>query len=90
MDANTIKLPSSVLETEDYSSPMEEGEDRDKITPEVGDPVTFTVKGTVQSISGGKCAVHIAFIDGKRLEDAPDEETDMRSKAKAADQGDES
>lgn len=86
----TLTLPAECLATRDYSSPTPEGEDAEMIQPEQGDPVTFTVKGTVQSISGGNATVQIAFVNDERPEStegeaAEPDESDMRDAAEAAD-----
>lgn len=42
------------------------GDDEEKITPSVGDPVDFSVEAVVSSISGGIAEVDIRFINGER------------------------
>lgn len=85
----TLNLPASCLATRDYSEPTKEGEDPEMIQPEQGDPVTFTVKGTVQSLKDGVATVQIAFVNDERPEEesgeAQDDEGKMLAAAKEAD-----
>jgi hypothetical protein len=90
---NLLTLPASALETADFTAEPEEGEKRPTIQPEVGDPVTFSVRGTVKAITNGVATIHVAFVDGKRVEigdedDVPgegDEEGSLRKMAEQAD-----
>lgn len=78
-NSNTITVPSSAVATTNYNSPVAaEGKEWEKIPAKAGDPVEFSVKGSVESIDdAGNAVVRIAFINGERLEAAPaDQETD--------------
>lgn len=86
----TLTLPTELLATRDYSEPTPEGEDPTMIQPEQGDPVTFTVKGTIQSIAGNNATVQIAFVNDERPESDKDEaaepdEASMKNMAAEAD-----
>ena len=43
----------------------DEGDEK-AVTPEVNDPVSFTVEGVVKSVKGSNAEVEVRFINGER------------------------
>lgn len=74
MDDSTISLPATALRKRDYScdeaGPMDPGKHTAPkyIEPQAGDPVDFSVRGSVVSVENGIAAVRIAFVNDKRVE----------------------
>lgn len=67
----TITIPANKLAIRNYNAPTKEGEKPEMIQPQAGDPVDFSVKGSVESIDeAGNATVKIAFINGERCEEA--------------------
>lgn len=57
-----LRLPAVMnMQTED-------GKESEAITPEVNDPVSFTVEGIVTGKSGDNCEVEVRFVNGERPE----------------------
>lgn len=56
----SLRLPCGI-----GSIPME-GEEQETVSPEVNDPVSFSVEGVVKSVSGEVADVEVRFINGER------------------------
>ena len=63
----TVQVPVSALRLPGIypGSPGEESKD---VTPEQGDPVSFSVEGVVSSVSGAMATVEVRLINGERPE----------------------
>lgn len=74
MDDSTISLPATALRKRDYccdeSGPMDQGKHTAPkyIEPQAGDPVDFSVRGSVVSVENGIATVRIAFVNDKRVQ----------------------
>lgn len=76
------------------AGPMD-GKESDPITPEINDPVSFTVEGVVTGKSGDNCEVEVRFVNGERPEgsskskeepEEKSEEDDLEAMAMKADE----
>lgn len=56
----SLRLPGNVM------SPVSAEEDAEGVTPEVNDPVSFSVEGVVKTVSGDVADVEVRFINGER------------------------
>lgn len=96
----SITVPAKTLAIRNYNKPAAEGEEAEMVQPMAGDPVDFSVRGSVSSIEGDTATVNVAFVNGERVEAAaapeqPEEEAeaappelnedDVRTMAEAAD-----
>src|SRR4051812_34580808 len=64
-----VTVPAKALAVRNYNSPVAadgKGEP-EMIAPQAGDPVDFSVKGSVASIDGDTATVHVAFVNGERV-----------------------
>lgn len=76
----TIKVPLKSLRLPGGigSIPMGEESEQESVSPEVNDPVSFSVEGVVKSVSGEVADVEVRFINGERpgQSEAKEEEKD--------------
>lgn len=98
----SLTLPAKSLAVKTYPSAPGEKSEPLEVLPQAGDPVDFHVKGTVQAVENGTATVHVAFVNGERVEkpaapkpaaadeDAGDNEETLRKLAGAADEAAES
>ena len=55
------------------------GEEAEPVTPEVNDPVSFTVEGVVTGKSGDNCEVEVQSVNGERISPGKESETEEKS-----------
>ena len=57
----SLRLPGGI-----GAMPMGEESEQEAVSPEVNDPVSFSVEGVVKSVSGEVADVEVRFINGER------------------------
>jgi hypothetical protein len=81
----TMTVPAKSLAVRNYNQPTAEGKDPEMIQPEPGDPVDFSVKGSVVGIDkAGNATVKVAFVNGERCEVGSTDGQDMPEEADEA------
>lgn len=68
-----LTIPKQVLRLPAGMMPHGEGRE-EALTPEVNDPVSFTVEGVVTAVTGENAEVEVRFVNGERPVAAAKEE----------------